>query len=101
MIWMNRMLLFTVFVIVLGPAINNVSFAGDIDNGMIVYQSSCAHCHGLQGDGNGPEAANYSPKPTTFTSSQMYTLTDPMIERAVVVGLPGVPMHNWGNKLSS
>lgn len=64
-------------------------------------QSSCLHCHGLKGDGNGPEALQYGPRPTDFTSSRMNQPTDHVIEKAIVVGLPAVPAHAWGARLSN
>lgn len=87
--------------IFLGLAFSSSSFADGHEKGMVLYQSSCLQCHGEKGDGNGPEAVNYDPRPTNFTSSQINALTDPMIEKAVVVGIPSVSMHAWGNRLSN
>jgi high-affinity iron transporter len=40
--------------------------APDLGNAAMLYQSSCAACHGAAGDGNGPQAAALEPPPTNF-----------------------------------
>lgn len=40
---------------------------GEIAQGAELYQDNCARCHGEQGQGNGPEAANLETQPTDFT----------------------------------
>jgi mono/diheme cytochrome c family protein len=86
--------------ILLGMLLINGSFADDLSRGMLLYQSNCLACHGEKGDGNGPAAAGLVTNPTDFTSSQMSTLTDAMIEKAVVEGISTVTMHSWGSTLS-
>ena len=73
--------------------------ADDLQQGMILYQSNCLACHGEKGDGNGPQAVNFNPPPTDFTSSQMASVPDSQIEKAIVEGVAGVPMHSWGGIL--
>jgi mono/diheme cytochrome c family protein len=87
--------------IFLGLTFNTSSFADDIGKGMTLYQSTCLQCHGEKGDGTGPEGVNYNLMPTDFTSSKMYTLTDSMIEKTVVAGIPTVSAHAWGDILSN
>jgi mono/diheme cytochrome c family protein len=86
--------------IVFGLLLINASFADDPSRGMLLYQSNCLQCHGEKGDGIGPAAAGLVPNPTDLTSSQMSTLTDALLEKAVVEGISTVPMHSWGNTLS-
>lgn len=81
-----------------GLALNTSSFAADLEKGMILYQSSCLKCHGEKGDGNGPEAVNYDPRPRNLTSTE---ISDLMIEKATVEGIPTVSMHVWGNILTN
>ncbi len=97
----NRFIVLGGAAILLGLTFNTSSFADDIGKGMILYQSTCIQCHGEKGDGNGPDGVNYDPKPTDFTSSQMYSLTDPMIEKAVVAGIPTISAHAWGDILTN
>jgi mono/diheme cytochrome c family protein len=42
-----------------------------VDNGMFNYMNHCKNCHGENGDGNGPRAANLSVKPTNFTDANL------------------------------
>lgn len=41
-----------------------------VDDGMFNYMKHCQSCHGKDGDGNGPRAANLSVKPSNFTDAQ-------------------------------
>ena len=41
-----------------------------VDNGMFNYMKHCQSCHGKDGDGNGPRAANLSVKPSNFTDTE-------------------------------
>ena len=36
-------------------------------DGYVLYQQLCAECHGARGDGNGPRASEFSPRPTDLT----------------------------------
>lgn len=38
----------------------------DLSRAEFLYASNCASCHGLNGDGNGPQAAGLSPPPIAF-----------------------------------
>ncbi|MGQ0577880.1 MAG: cytochrome c/FTR1 family iron permease [Betaproteobacteria bacterium] len=40
--------------------------APDLSNAAALYQLNCALCHGVAGDGNGPQAAALAPRPTDF-----------------------------------
>ncbi len=72
----------------------------EIDRGMIIYQANCLQCHGEKGDGSGPEAAQFNPGPADLTSTQMASVPDSVLEKAIVDGVPGIPMHSWGGILS-
>lgn len=39
----------------------------DLKRGAALYAENCASCHGLNGDGQGPDAAKLNPKPVAFT----------------------------------
>lgn len=96
-----KLLVFSGILIILGSVIHANSFADDPSLGKILYQAHCIQCHGVKGDGNGLDAASYNPRPRDFTSNQMSEITDPMIEKAMLAGLPTVSAHSWGTRLSS
>jgi high-affinity iron transporter len=81
--------------------ISSVSFgAGDPVKGKTVYEAFCVSCHGINGGGDGPDAATMTPKPTNFTdlaATANLTLQD--IERAVLTGKPGTDMKAFGGIL--
>lgn len=74
--------------------------AGDPVKGKTVYEAFCVSCHGINGGGDGPDAATLTPKPTSFTdpaATANLTLQD--IERAVLTGKPGTAMKAFGGIL--
>ena len=42
----------------------------DIAKGAELFQANCARCHGENGAGDGPDAANLSVKPVDFTNQE-------------------------------
>ncbi len=62
---------FIVMALFLGPyspANSGEPTAADLTLGERVYRETCAACHGIQGDGNGPEAYRLTTKSRDFTS---------------------------------
>ncbi|MBF6558796.1 MAG: c-type cytochrome [Candidatus Binataceae bacterium] len=52
-----------------------------------IFTSRCATCHGDQGRGNGPAAANLNPRPVNFHSRKWQrSVTDARIAQAIVQG---------------
>lgn len=55
-------------------------FAGDDETlaaGQVIFATNCAVCHGMQGKGNGPGAAELNPKPSDLADGHMMEmLTD-------------------------
>jgi mono/diheme cytochrome c family protein len=47
-----------------------------IQNGKEIYEKKCALCHGIKGDGKGPNSAGFNPKPTNFRVSHGEKMTD-------------------------
>ncbi len=41
--------------------------ASEYDQGRKIYAEKCVICHGKRGDGNGPGAVAFSPRPANFT----------------------------------
>jgi mono/diheme cytochrome c family protein len=57
-----------------------------------VYLDKCVQCHGETGKGDGPDAANYYPRPTTLTDVQhMNSVTDGEIFYQISEGRKPMP----------
>ena len=56
-----------------------------------LFRDRCAVCHGPNGDGKGPVAANLNPKPVDFRDRKWQrSVTDEKIAKAIVYGGPAV-----------
>ena len=56
-----------------------------------LFGDRCAVCHGPNGDGHGPGAANLNPKPVDFRDPKWQrSVTDEKITKAIVYGGPAV-----------
>jgi mono/diheme cytochrome c family protein len=42
------------------------------DSGKQLFDNKCQICHGVNGDGNGPAAASFSPGPADFTNKKFW-----------------------------
>lgn len=47
-----------------------------IQKGKEIYGKKCALCHGIEGNGKGPNSAGLNPKPTNFKDSHGEKMTD-------------------------
>lgn len=73
---------------------------GDAQAGKTFYETNCATCHGLQGDGNGPRAYFIFPKPRNFLSRESRAaLNRVALFRATKHGVAGREMPAWGKVL--
>ncbi|HEX6939908.1 MAG TPA: c-type cytochrome, partial [Longimicrobiales bacterium] len=76
--------------------------------GKATYDRWCAHCHGVEGRGDGVAAAYMLPRPRDFTQAlyQIRTTasgqlpTDEDILRVIDEGMPGTAMPGWREKLT-
>jgi len=60
-----------------------------------LFGDRCAVCHGPNGDGKGPGAANLNPKPVDFRSRKWQrSVTDEKIAKAIVYGGPAVGLSS-------
>lgn len=56
-----------------------------------LFGDRCAVCHGSDGDGKGPGAANLNPKPVDFRDRKwQLSVSDEKIAKAIVYGGPAV-----------
>ncbi len=78
------------------------------DQGVAIYTERCEVCHGAEGDGNGPAAANLDPKPRDFrrgwykirTTASGQLPTDEDLAQVIADGMPGTSMPAWEGVLS-
>jgi len=56
-------------------------------NAAEIFESRCVACHGAEGHGDGPAAANLNPRPRDFHNAKWQkSITDVTIARAIVFG---------------
>lgn len=72
----------------------------DLKRGQGLYEQYCSRCHGLNGDGLGPEAQYLIVPPASFKSSQLTMKTDEDLLMAISQGVLFSPMHAWRDRLS-
>ena len=79
------------------------------ERGKEVYENSCAHCHGVEGRGDGSAAENLLPRPRDFTRG-LYKIrsteagqlpTDQDLFDIITEGMPGSSMPGWETALSA
>jgi len=61
------------------------------EKGKEIYESKCALCHGVNGDGKGPASAGLNPKPTNFRESHGEKMTDGEHFWKITTGKGGMP----------
>lgn len=66
-----------------------------INNGRGIYLGKCAHCHGLNGQGNGPTGRYMMKKPANFWLPQYKLYSDAMWFYRIAEGVPGTEMPVW------
>jgi len=79
-----------------------------IEAGKQLYEQKCAHCHGVNGDGEGSAAERLRPKPRDFTRGLYKIRTtysgkvpaDEDLFRIITNGMPGTSMPAWGEVLT-
>ncbi len=101
-------------VLILGLlSVLNLTYAQDTpevsEEGKEVYEESCAHCHGIEGRGDGSAAENLLPRPRDFTRG-LYKIrstesgqlpTDQDLFDIITIGMPGSSMPGWETSLSA
>jgi mono/diheme cytochrome c family protein len=69
--------------------------------GKLLFQVQCSRCHGPDGHGDGPDAANLQPAPRDFASANWRFGSSPeSIRKVVVEGIAGTSMYPLGGSLS-
>jgi len=74
---------------------------GNLERGALLYESNCATCHGLEGDGRGPRAYFINPKPRNFLhTSSRASLNRPKLFEAISKGRLRSEMSAWEKVLT-
>jgi mono/diheme cytochrome c family protein len=75
---MKGMIVFITAGMVLGLWFWNIRGieAGEHKHGRDIYENKCQMCHGPKGDGNGPAAAAFNPKPANFKDPKLWKQKD-------------------------
>lgn len=95
----------TVIVLTLGlAAILGAGLAsgqdGRIRSGRMLYDDHCFRCHGMQGRGDGPDAAGLIVKPADFQSRRIRAKSDYELWMSAAYGVAYTPMHGWMARLT-
>lgn len=73
----------------------------DLARGASLYANNCASCHGLNGDGNGPDSAKLDPAPVAFLDAERARERSPFaLYQVIGQGLDGTAMRSF-SELSS
>ncbi|MEJ2230873.1 MAG: cytochrome c [Nitrospirales bacterium] len=68
--------------------------------GEAVYKAHCVRCHGIQGRGDGPDAAKLIVPPANFHRQQSRAKSEMDLRSAIIWGLAFSPMHGWWDQIS-
>jgi len=68
--------------------------------GEAVYKANCVRCHGIQGRGDGPDAAQLIVPPANFQRQESRAKSEMDLRSAIIWGLAFSPMHGWWDQLS-
>ena len=67
----------------------------------MVFKKHCSDCHGVAGNGRGPEYHKYVPRPRDLTNQPYFAgFDDQRIAQAIYSGVPGTGMSSFSSKLS-
>jgi copper transport protein len=74
--------------------------SSSIARGKQLYETNCAMCHGVEGQGDGELAANFFPPPVNFTAGHTTTHPDGDVYFWIKEGIEGSAMPAFGKQLS-
>lgn len=72
-----------------------------LEEGKTIYDTNCAACHGVSGDGAGPAAVALTPKPRNFVQGQFkYGGDDASLTKTVQNGVKNTAMPAWKDSVN-
>ena len=83
--------------------LNVISYPAVVPNlsrGKRLFVENCAKCHGMEGDGKGPSAAELDPPPRSFQDPRMNQLAPHQLFNALTFGVEGTEMPSHLESLS-
>jgi high-affinity iron transporter len=73
--------------------------APDLASGHALFQQTCAACHGMTGDGNGPDAAKLTTPPIAFTDAERARQRSVFaLYQVVTQGIDGTAMQSFADR---
>jgi mono/diheme cytochrome c family protein len=73
---------------------------GNPQNGKVLFEKHCMHCHGVRGDGDGPDTQFLMVRPANFHSLESRSKTDWELMNVITFGAIFSPMHGWADRLT-
>ena len=73
---------------------------GNPQEGKVLYEKHCAHCHGTNGTGDGPDTQFLMVPPANFHSLASRSKTDWDLMTVITFGAAFSPMHEWADRLT-
>ena len=73
---------------------------GNPKEGKMLYEKHCAHCHGINGAGDGPDTQFLMVQPANFHSLESRSKTDWDLMTVITFGAAFSPMHGWADRLT-
>ena len=72
--------------------------APDLARGAALFAQNCASCHGVTGDGHGPDAAKLKTPPIAFTDAERARQRSPFaLYQVIDQGIDGTPMQSFSD----
>ena len=84
-----------------GQACASQVLLGDAQRGKPIFEERCASCHGLTGNGDGPQAPFLSPHPGNLISAGTSIKSDQELLHVIAHGKPRTAMPPWKDLLTS
>jgi mono/diheme cytochrome c family protein len=72
----------------------------NVNRGAALYEQHCLQCHGISGDGNGPDSKFLIVPPANFQSTDSRLKPEWEMLSIIEFGIIFSPMHGWGDRLT-